>query len=83
MRKDIEEDNEVHCLAFASPLMDFDIQDESGNENYGGLNESPSIVRSKNNWKKIYKYIMDKRTHIPIKEMAWKSKHQELIFQQM
>ena len=65
MRKNIEEDNEVHCLAFTAPLMDFGQHNDSDCEDYGDLN--PSDVSAKKKWKKLYQIVMDHRTQIPLK----------------
>ena len=43
----------------------------------------PYTVKAKKTWKKLYTLIMDKRTDIPIKQMAIKSKHEDVLFKQM
>ena len=56
MRNEICEDNDVHCLAFTTPLMDFgghydEDYDDGIDED---LKQFTSIVKSKKNWNKIY-----------------------------
>ena len=82
LRNEISEENEVHCLAFTAPLMDYGNHNDSDNEVYQE-DEYPSIIVAKKRWKKLFAMIMDQRTQIPIKQMAWKAKHEDLLFQQM
>ena len=60
VRKDISEENEVHCLAFTAPLMDFGGHNESDQEDYGSLD--PSVISARKKWKKLYEIVMDKKT---------------------
>ena len=74
MRKDIEEGNEVHCLAFTAPLIDFGSHNNSDDEDYGNLDAC--TVSAKKKWKKLFGIVMDQQTQIPLKQMAWKAKHE-------
>ena len=77
LRNNICEGNDVHCLAFTAPLLDFGGHNDSDDEDYGGdLSGLPTIVAAKKKWKKLYSIIMDRRTQIPLKQMAWKAKHE-------
>ena len=67
VRKELNEDGEVHCLAFTTPLMDFGDHSGSDQEVYGDLNLHPTIVSAKRKWKKLSQLILDERTHIPLK----------------
>ena len=81
IRTEIGEGNDVQCLAFTAPLMDFGDHNESDNEDYGDLN--PTIVSAKKKWKKLYQIVMDKRTQIPLKQMLWKAKHEQILLDKM
>ena len=83
VRKEFCEGNEVHCLAFTAPLLTVGSGQDSDNEDYGELNQFPSIVNAKKKWKKVYQIVMDKDKKIPLKQMAWKAKHEDKIFQQI
>ena len=52
LRENIVEGNDVHCLAFTAPLMDFGSHNNSDNEDYGDLNALD--VSAKKKWKKLY-----------------------------
>ena len=62
------------------PLMDFGQDIESENDEYEEFKHQPSIIKAKKKWKKIYNIVMDKDKQIPLKQMAWKAKHQDEIF---
>lgn len=83
IRNNISEENEVHCLAFTAPLMDFGDQNESDSDDYGDFKHIPSIVSAKKKWKKLSQIILDQRTQIPLKQMALKAKHQDILFNKM
>ena len=57
--------------------------DGSNDEDYGDLSRYPAIVKAKQSWKKLFKIIMDKRTDIPLKQMALKAKHETVLYNQM
>ena len=93
-RRDIVEDGVVHCPAFTVPLIDFGDLNESDDDAaiFGGGTKSrrrqwfadyPSIVAAKKKWKKLYEIILDKKSVIPLKQMAIKKKHEDLIFDKM
>ena len=68
IRNEIVEGNEVHCLAFATPLIDFGDHNYSDDSEYSeDLKQFPSIISAKKKWKKIYQVVMDKKTQIPLK----------------
>lgn len=54
VRNEISEGNDVHCLAFTAPLMDFGLHNDSDNEDFSGMNLVPSEVSAKKKWKKLY-----------------------------
>ena len=59
VRKNICEGEEVRCLPFTAPLIDFG-QNESDEEDCG--EEIKAQVKAKRKWLKLYQIIMDKRT---------------------
>ena len=83
MRNDIVKNGLVRCPAFSVPLLAYREAVSSDDEDYGDLEQYPSIVRARKNWKKIYKIIMDRRTDIPLKQMAIKAKHEFVLHQKM
>ena len=83
LREAIVENGVVHCPAFSVPLLDFGEQNDSDNEDYSEFAQYPSIVNAKKKWKKLYEIIMDKKSVIPLKQMAIKKKHEDLIFEKM
>ena len=83
IRNNISEENEVHCLAFTAPLMDFGDTNESDGEDYSDFKQIRSIVRAKKKWKKLAEIVLDQRTQIPLKQMALKAKHQDILFNKM
>lgn len=83
IRNDIVDNGRVRCPAFSVPLMAFDNSDDSDSEDYSAFKMQPYTVKAKKTWKKLYTLIMDKRTDIPIKQMAIKSKHEDVLFKQM
>ena len=80
----VDEDG-VHCLAYPYALLDLknDHYEDDPDENYGDLVQYPSHVGAKKKWKRLFEVIMDKRTAIPLKQMALKAKHEQVIFDQM
>lgn len=70
----------MHCPAFSVPLLDFG----NDNDSYDSLGDMPaSIAKAKHKWKEIAKIIFCEQPKIPLKQMAWKAKHQDIIFEQM
>lgn len=61
LRHDISEGNDIHCMAFTAPLMDFGSDNESDQEQYD-QDLLPSVISAKKKWKKLYQIVMDKRT---------------------
>lgn len=57
VRKDIVEGEDVHCLAFTTPLLDFGNDNDSDNEDYSGMD--PISASAKKKWHKLYQVIMD------------------------
>lgn len=84
IRNEICEDNNVHCLAFTTPLMYLG-QDEIKNENDFDeeTGELAIVLSARKKWKLIFENIKHDNTMIPLKQMAWKSKHEDLIFEEM
>ena len=91
IRKDIDEGDSVHCLAFTWPLMHFSSDDDDSDQNQNADENSqqlqkeynPSTVKAKKKWKRLYEYIFDKRKQIPLKQMALKAKHEYVLYQQI
>ena len=83
IRNEIVDDGRIRCPAFSVPLIAYDSDGDSDQEDYGDLEMFPTIVKAKKTWKKLYKIIMDKRTDIPLKQMAIKAKHEDLIFKKI
>lgn len=82
VRKDIVEGDNVHCLAFTAPLLDFGSDNDSDHDDlYSKID--PHRASAKKKWRKLYDVIMDRKTQIPLKQMAWKAKHETFIFKQM
>lgn len=65
------------------PLLDFGDQNDSDEDDYVEDARYPSIVNAKKKWKKLYEIILDKKSAIPLKQMALKKKHEDLIFEKM
>ena len=68
--------------------MTFDAESNSDgsnhmSENVNGLEKHPAILKAKKTWKKLFKLILDKRSDVPLKQMALKAKHESVIFDQM
>ena len=82
IRTEIVEENDVHCLAFTAPLMDYGTHNDSDYEVYDD-DLDPCTVSAKKKWKRLYEIIMDHRTQIPLKQMAWKVKHEQQLFDKM
>lgn len=88
LRVDIVEEGKlgqdvVHCPAFTAPLMDFGDQNDSDQEDYSADAQFPAIVSAKKKWKKLFQIILEKKSFIPLKQMAIKKKHEDLIFEKM
>ena len=88
VRKDISEGDQVHCLAFSYPLIDF--TDGSNNEmsaadevRYSDFQGMPATINAKRKWANLASIILDKNKVIPLKQMCMKSKHTDLIFDKM
>lgn len=85
-RNDIVENDIVHCPAFTAPLLDFGGEhNDSDQEDYSKSEfaDFPTIISAKKKWKKLFEIIMDKKGAIPLKQMAIKKKHEDLIFEKM
>lgn len=77
MRSEISEGNDIRCLAFTAPLMDFGDNNDSDGEDYSEFKDQPSLINAKKKWKKLYEIILDKKTEIPLKQMMLKKKHED------
>ena len=65
--------------------MDFGNHDESDDDEgkYDEWKAHPAIVNAKKKWMRLFEVIMDHRSQVPLKQMALKSKHEQVIFDQM
>lgn len=86
MRKDIFEKGVIRCPAFTVAPMIFDSGSDD-NDNcmvYDELSKQMvPVTKSKKQWKKLFDIVMDKRTDIPLKQMALKAKHESLLMNKM
>lgn len=63
--------------------MSYDSAGSSDSGDYSEWLQHPSVVKAKRTWKKLFKIILDKRTDIPLKQMAIKAKHENVLFNTM
>lgn len=87
IRNDLFVGDKVKCLSFACPLINFqnenneDFDSDCNSETYlEELATNPATAKAKKKWNRLYEVIMDVRPQIPLKQMALKAKHEELIF---
>ena len=88
VRQDILENGRVRCPAFSIPLMSFDSESDSDGEvpqsdDKNDIDNHPTVIKARKTWKKLFKLIMDKRSDVPIKQMALKAKHESVLFDKM
>ena len=88
VRQDILENGRVRCPAFSIPLMSFDSESDSDadvpqSDNPNDIDNHPTVIKAKKTWKKLFKLIMDKRSDVPLKQMALKAKHESVLFDKM
>ena len=87
IRNDLFTGEKVQCLAFEYPLINFtnehgeDFESDCNSPRYlEELAMNPATAKAKKKWKRLYEIIMDKRSLIPLKQMALKAKHEQVIF---
>lgn len=78
----------MRCPAFSIPLMSFDSESDSDadvpqSDNPNDIDNHPTVIKAKKTWKKLFKLIMDKRSDVPLKQMALKAKHESVLFDKM
>lgn len=86
VRHEIVEHGRIRCPAFSVPLMDFDAEvsdSEDDDANVDFDHRHPATVKAKKTWKKLFKLILDRRTDIPLKQMALKAKHEKVLLERM
>ena len=64
--------------------MSFDSESDEDYTMYDeDLQKLKPIVKAKKRWKKLFDIVMDKRTDIPLKQMALKAKHENVLMGKM